>query len=63
MYKCTNPDCGLEDGMSCDKGHFDLKDCKFITKTEEVNGQLIDDPSSSTYKVFWSGIHLGFKGL
>ena len=33
MYKCTNPDCGLEDGMSCDKGHFDLKDCKFITKT------------------------------
>ena len=63
MYKCTNPECGLEDGMSCDKGHFDLKDCKFITITEEVNEQLIDDPSSSTYKVFWSGIHLGFKGL
>lgn len=63
MYKCTNPECDIADGISCEKGHLNPSDCENLIKLEEADGQLVDDTITSTYKVFWSGTHLGFKGL
>jgi hypothetical protein len=36
MYKCTNPECGIADGMSCDKGHLDLTDCEDLLKLRKL---------------------------
>lgn len=63
MYKCTNSECGVAEGISCEKGYLNLSDCEYCVKAEETDNPLIDDISNSTYKVFWSGSHLGFKGL
>ena len=63
MYKCNNPECGIADGISCEKGYLHMTDCEDFIKSDETDGQLVEDTSKSAYKVFWSGTHLGFKGL
>lgn len=63
MDKCSNPECGIEDGISCEKGYLNASDCECFIKTDGTDEPLIDDTSKPSYKVFWSGIHLGFKGL
>jgi hypothetical protein len=51
MYKCNNPECGIADGISCEKGYLHITDCEDFIKSDETDGQLVEDTSKSAYKV------------
>jgi hypothetical protein len=64
--KCSQPDCGVKEGLTCELGHFELIDCPhFVKNTDETQppqaGLLHSEPFG--HRLPWSGRALGLSDM